>query len=128
MKLTQLFPSKFLKADDIDGEVQAIITKLAWERMKDDEGKEEDKPILYFLKVEKGLVLNKTNAKRISEIHGDETDDWPGKKIILTKEWVEAFGKADWAIRVKMQPPGRPQPTPAAAPAAPAGDPADTFS
>lgn len=121
-----MFPSKFLKADDIDGEEQFIITRIAWEKMKDDKGKEDDKPILYFLKVDKGLVLNKTNAKRISETHGDETDNWVGKKIILTKEWVEAFGESDWAIRVKMQAPSSKQPTAAAA-APPAGDPAATF-
>lgn len=128
MKLKEMFPSKYLKADDLDGDDQFIITRITWERMKDDEGKEEDKPVIYFLKVDKGMALNKTNAKRISEMHGDETDGWIGKKVTLTKEWVEAFGKADWAIRVKMQPPpSSKQATPAAAAAPPVADPADSF-
>lgn len=71
--------------------------------MKDDEGREEEKPVLLFKGVEKGLVLNKTNATRIADQHGDETDLWVGKRITLTTESVTAFGKTQWAIRVKPE-------------------------
>lgn len=101
MKLTEMFPSKYLKADDLDSDTPVIIANIKFERMQSEDGKEEDKPVLYFLRVEKGLVLNKTNATIISEQHGDDTDNWNGKKITLTKERVTAFGKSQWAIRVK---------------------------
>lgn len=126
MKLSEVFPSKFLKVDDLDGEVPVIIQSLKWERMKDDDGKEEDKPVLYFLRVDKGLVLNKTNGLTIAEQLGDETDAWVGKKIILTKENVTAFGKKQWAIRVKATPPP-PSGSGALKAAAAEADPADSF-
>ena len=39
----------------------------------------QEKMIVYFKDKEMGLVLNKTNAFRIAENHGEETNDWPGK-------------------------------------------------
>lgn len=105
MKLSQLFPSRYLRADDIDGDTPVIIKELVFDKMKDEDGKEEEKPVLLFKGVEKGLVLNKTNAQRIEEQHGSETDDWMGKRISLTTESVTAFGKTQWAIRVKPERP-----------------------
>lgn len=105
MKLTEMYPSKYLKVDDLEGDSPVIIANIKFERMQDDEGKEEDKPVLYFLKVAKGLVLNKTNATTIAEQLGDETEAWAGKRIVLIKENVTAFGKKQWAIRVRSTPP-----------------------
>lgn len=108
MKLSEMYPSKYLSVDDFDDEMPVIIANLSFEKMKADGGKEEQKPVLHFLKVDKAMVLNKTNAKRIAEIHGDDTDTWPGKRLTLIKEWVDAFGESTWAIRVKMVPKGKP--------------------
>lgn len=105
MKMSELYPSKFLKGDDIEQETLVVIARLVFEKLKDDDGREEEKPVLMFKGVEKGLVLNKTNALRIAEQHGDETDNWPGKRITLTTESVTAFGKTQWAIRVKPERP-----------------------
>lgn len=124
MKLTEMYPSKYLSADDIDDEVQVIIANLKFEKMKDNEGKEQDKPVLWFLKVDKGMVLNKTNAERIASMYGDETDSWNGKRITLCKEMVTAFGESKWALRVKPTPP--PAKTGGALKNV-APDPADTF-
>lgn len=103
MKLSQVFPSRYLKGDDVEGETIVVIKELVFDKMKDEDGKEEEKPVLLFKGVEKGLVLNKTNATRIAEQHGDETDNWTGKRITLTTESVTAFGKTQWAIRVKPE-------------------------
>lgn len=105
MKLSQVFPSRYLKGDDVEGETIVVIKELVFDKMKDDEGREEEKPVLLFKGVEKGLVLNKTNATRIADQHGDETDLWTGKRITLTTESVTAFGKTQWAIRVKPERP-----------------------
>lgn len=105
MKLSTIFPSKYLKGEDVDGETLVVIKELVFDKMKDEDGRDEEKPVLLFKGVEKGLVLNKTNAQRIAEQHGDETDLWPGKRITLTTESVTAFGKTQWAIRVKPERP-----------------------
>ena len=121
MKMTELHPSNYLKAGDLDEDFTLTMKGIKMEGMKDSEGNEEDKPVLYFREVDKGLVLNATNKKRILAMHpAEDTDEWIGKQVTLTKEWVEAFGKSDWAIRVKVQPPQR---KPAPAPQKPAPKP-----
>lgn len=72
------FPSKYLRASDFD-EDGAIVTisALKQELLKNREGAEERKPILYFREHDQGLVLNKTNAKKLSTLFkSDDTDDW----------------------------------------------------
>ena len=108
MKINDLHPSKFLKASDVEGDTPLIIQKVTFETLKNNEGEEESKPVLWFRGVEKGLVLNPTNKKRILQQHpAEDSDEWIGKRITLHLEIVEAFGKSDWAIRVKMMPPQR---------------------
>lgn len=132
MKMKDLFPSKYLKADDVEefgGEVNVTIKGVRCEEMQDNEGAKEDKPVLYFNQHAKGMVLNKTNGDRISAAYGDESDDWRGKTITLYTEVVSAFGKTTNAIRVRIaKKPIVPAPTSDLPAAAPAGDPADTFS
>jgi hypothetical protein len=103
MKISEAFPSKYLKADDLDGEdVTATITKITREEV----GEEKQLClILYFKEDLKPMVCNKTNAKRIELYHGNETDDWMNKKIVLQTEWVTFKGDSIEALRVK--PPGK---------------------
>lgn len=131
MKMKELFPSKYLKADDVEefgGEVNVTIKGIRCEEMQDNEGAKEDKPVLYFNQHAKGMVLNRTNADRISAVYGDESDEWRGKSITLYTEQVTAFGKTTNAIRVRVAKKPVVATAAATAPAAPAGDPADTFS
>lgn len=133
MKLRDLYPSRFLKADDIEeegGEVRALIKGVKIEELQDPERGNQDKPVLYFLRIEKGLVMNKTNAEIIGDAYGDDTDAWVGKEVLLVTEKVTAFGKTAPAIRVRVP---RAAPAKAAAAAPPpeselSGTPADTFS
>lgn len=85
---------------------------------------QEEKPVVYFEETDKGLLLNKTNANTIAQLHGPETDGWPGKQITLFATDVDFGGKMTLAIRVRMRAP-KPAPRQSAAAAAPAnGDPA----
>jgi len=106
MKKHDLFPSKYIKAEDLAEEVQVIIADLETEEMTGRDGKPEKKGVLYFKGLDKGLILNKTNWDRIEAQHGDESDGWVGKKITLFAE-AEAKSESGWAARVK---PMRPVP------------------
>jgi hypothetical protein len=65
MKISQLFPSKYVKAVDLNGKtVTLTIAKLAIEELGHGPEKER-KPVLYFERATKGLVLNRTNAMTI---------------------------------------------------------------
>lgn len=102
MKKNDAFPSKFLKAADIEDEdVTLTIRNVTSEEMTD--GKE--KRVAWFKefggKNGKGLVVNATNWDIIAKMHGDDDDDWSGKKISLTVEDVNFQGKMVPSIRVK---------------------------
>jgi len=100
------FPSKYLRAADIaampNGTARLKIAALEFEMMKTKTGEEESKPILYFEKAKKGIVLNKTNSDRIAGSYGWETDLWIGHVVELYVAEVSAFGETVDAIRVRI--------------------------
>lgn len=97
MELNEVFPSKYIKAADLNGrEVPVVISHADMEMIGDDR-----KLIVHFQGKEKGLVMNKTNANRIAHLYGTNTDGWQGKEITLYTEMVDFQGKVVDAIRVK---------------------------
>lgn len=110
MKITDLFPSKYVKASDLNGKpVTLTIARLVVEKMGHG-SEQESKPVLYFQKATKGLVLNRTNAMIIAGLYGNESDDWGGQRITIYPTKVRAFGTMQDAIRVKEEIPAQPKP------------------
>lgn len=122
--INNAFPSKYLKASELQGQqVPVTMGRVEFEQLNG-----ETKLILYFDGKQKGIVLNKTNAMTIGGLYGAETDGWFGKPIILFTAMVPFQGQTVPAIRVMPPPlsqttappaPSEP-PVPAAAPAGPA--------
>lgn len=97
MKLSEAFPSNYLKSDDLQGrDVSVIIASAGIEKVGNDH-----KLVLAFQGKKKSMICNKTNSGRIAYLYGEETDDWIGKEIILTSEFVEYQGKTVKGLRVK---------------------------
>lgn len=114
MKMSKLFPSKYVKAADLGGKhVTLTIEKLVVEELGHGAEK-ENKPVLYFHKATKGLILNRTNAMAVAALYGDESDHWTGKRITIYATRIRAFGAMQDVIRVKNEIPA--QPVPAAQP------------
>jgi hypothetical protein len=101
--IDKVFPSTYLRASDLDGAVvPVIIDRLEQELVGRDK---EIKPVLYFRGTTKGLILNKTNARKIVELLGEkDSDDWTGHRIALFAVDVEFQGSTVPAIRVKAAP------------------------
>lgn len=119
MKISAAFPSKYLKAADLqDRPVNVLIDRVEIEDVADG----ERKPVLYFHGKAKGLVLNKTNARVIAAAHGDDTDAWEGQPLALFPAMVDFRGDTVEAIRVRLPKPKAATPTekpkPAASPVA----------
>lgn len=84
------------------------------------DGKQLLKPALYLAEADRPCLMNKTNVKRIAELYGPETDNWPGKQIAVYAEVINAFGRTAPAIRIgPPDMPGARPPKAAAEPAAP---------
>lgn len=117
MNINDAFPSNYLKASDLgDGTPIVTIERVEVEPV----GRtKEMKPVVYFAGKTKGLILNKTNSKKIADIaESPDTDDWHGVQITLYATEVDFQGETVEAIRVKA--PKRQAPAPAARRAAPA--------
>jgi hypothetical protein len=109
MKASEAFPSKYLKASDLEGKNRlAIMDYVQIEKLGDDE-----RPVLYFQGQEKGLVLNRTNTEAIATLYGDEMNDWQGQEIVMFKAMVAFKKETVPAIRVRA-PTRRVQPRQAA--------------
>jgi hypothetical protein len=108
MRISAAFPSKYLKAPDLQGkQVTVVMSHVTMETIRDDEW-----PVLYLKGKEKGLVLNKTNATTIADAFGDDTQDWREGEIVLYETRVDFQGKMVAGIRCRV-PPRKPESKPA---------------
>jgi hypothetical protein len=99
MNINSAFPSKYLKAADVETNVLVTISRVDIETVGQFD--DETKPIVYFNEFDRGLVLNKTNSRTIASLYGSETNGWVGRKILLYSTMVDFQGKQVEAIRVK---------------------------
>ena len=82
MKVNELFPSKYLKAPDLGGRETTVTIARVEARPV---GRTKDIcPVVFFTGKQKGLILNRTNARTIAEITGSQdTETWPGRRSCL---------------------------------------------
>ena len=98
MKTSDLFPSKYWRADDLPegGKVTLTIDSVGIEEM---ELSGDDKPVLFF-QGEKPMVLNRTNCTTLEEAFGDDTDAWEGKRVEMRREKTTFAGKRVPCLRL----------------------------
>jgi len=93
-----VFPSKYLKAEDLESDLNLTVKNVVFE----DLASGETKPVAHFDELDKGMIINKTNWSMIEKITGEkDSDNWKGKKVCLTVMDVEFKGDIVSAIRVK---------------------------
>jgi hypothetical protein len=98
VNLNDLYPSRYLKASDLDGPVNVIIESINTEEVGKDK---EIKPVVRFRGVAKPWIMNRTNANAIGKIHGMNTNTWVGKAVQLYATVTEAGGEQYDVIRVR---------------------------
>lgn len=97
MKISDLFPSRYLRATDLGTKEHRVTIGVV--RLEEMAGKR--KPVVYFEGAKKGLVLNRTNALAIARLYGDDTDAWPGKKVVLYASLATVAGERVDCVRVR---------------------------
>jgi hypothetical protein len=86
--------SKYLKAADLNGGDKVVTIDRV---VEEEVGLEKErKPVVYFNGLQKGLVLNKTNADRLAHRLGDETKAWRGAGVELYSELVSPTRVRRW--------------------------------
>lgn len=102
MDVNSVFGGATLKADDLQGR-EHLLTIASVEPVEFESRKgPQHKLKITFAGAKKPLICNKTNAKRIAMIHGNETTAWLGKQITLYPEIVDFEGEPTPSIRVKI--------------------------
>jgi len=106
MKRSEVFPSKYLKASDLNGKSAVVtIERVTFEKLRAPDGKEQEKVVLAFVKAKKTLPLNLTNYNAVTDIVGDdETDKWPGHQIELFADKTQMAGKTVDCVRIRPPP------------------------
>ena len=103
MKANELCPAPHLEAADLEGTEAVLTIKGVGKAIV---GKEKvEKGVVYFLEVPRGLVLNRTNVKRIINLYGNDTDQWTGKKLTLYPSEADFSGNVVPCIRVREKVP-----------------------
>lgn len=114
-----LFPTNYVGAADLGGkDVPLTIKRVVLEELTMTGGRKETKPVVYFERAQKRLVLNKTNAKAIANALGTpDTAKWIGQKVTLYATRCMFGAEEVDCIRVRAgKARGRERPPPATLP------------
>ena len=83
--VTELYPSPWLKAEDLDGRAVTVTIKAVdLEDFRLPDGTHKPAAVLTFERASKRLILNKTMCRAILAIAGSERFiDWVGQRVTL---------------------------------------------
>lgn len=102
MRVTELCPSPHLEALDVGDKIgDEVIVTIKGVRIAEVGQDKVRKGVVEFNEYDRGLVLNKTNSRMIASIHGAQTDQWKGKKLVLYRSETSFQNKTVPCIRVK---------------------------
>lgn len=108
MKVSQMFPSKYLTAEDLPTGRNTLVTiervypVAARSNAYGDEP--ETKWMMRLAEFRKPMTLWRTNAKLIADVMGtDDTDQWIGRRIAIFPSTYTSFGEIKPCINVDPQ-------------------------
>ena len=100
-KVSEMIVSKFLRKEDFDEDRVLTIKGV---KLEDVGNQGEQRWVVHFREVDKGMVLNITSIRVLEGAYGDDSDGWIGKVITLYAE-PEAKSDSGYAARVKVPKP-----------------------
>lgn len=107
MLINQMYQSQWIRAEDLGNEDHPVtIEAVEYDTQKKANG---EVVLEYYLRLKefpkKRMGLNKTNAKVIAGIYGEETDAWIGKRITIYATEGQVFDEIKLVLRVRLRPP-----------------------
>lgn len=101
-KVSQMIVSKFIAHVDVDPPVAVTVRTLSLERVGR-EGDDEQRWIMWFNELKKGLRLNVTTLRIFEAAYGDDSDRWIGRRVQLYWDPTVQFGgKLVGGVRVRL--------------------------
>jgi hypothetical protein len=95
MKVSEVFPSKFLKLEDVTQPMSVTITAVEMDATY-------EKPVVHFAEIEQALSLNRTNTRTLGADLGDEMNDWVGRRIIIYAGQLPFNGRMQPGLQVRV--------------------------
>jgi len=93
MSISAFLRGKYLAKEDFERPTRVVIREWKEEMVGAKDGPKNKRAVLYFQGYDKGMVLNKTNIKRLIRIFGTEDDsEWIGKAVVLKNDPTVEFG------------------------------------
>lgn len=112
ISVAAVYPSPWISPDDIARPTTVIVTAVTVEEFRLPDGSKQHKIVLAFKGARKRLPLNKTQAKALAGLLGDNAEAWAGRTIILAPA-VAPNRKATIAVGTpKCEPVGAEAPAP----------------
>jgi hypothetical protein len=101
-----MFDRDYIGSWDLGGkDITVTISKVSAGELTAQGGRKSKKPIVWFAGKEKGLVLNKTNAKAIAGMDGTDTRQWVGKLVTIYPTTTSMGSETVDCIRVRPRVP-----------------------
>lgn len=120
-KLSQMYPSKYLQAEDLPQGNSVVTIEAVYPAQAQDRSGSGDvsvKWMLRFREFRKPMTLWQSNAKMISQVlNTDDTDGWIGKRIAIYPATYVSFGEVKPCINVDKWLPEQIAPAQRSAPA-----------
>jgi hypothetical protein len=111
-----MFDREYLGAWDVAGRDYTLeITRVVVAELTGEGGRKNKKSVVYFKEAQKGLALNKTNARTIAGLYGNDTRAWVGKRVTLFATTTTFGRETVECIRIRPEVPRGKEPTHAAA-------------
>jgi hypothetical protein len=87
MNIHELFPSKYAQPEDLKG--KTVLATINTFTIVPTHNPTVKMPVISFIGAKKPIILKQTLTFDIGKIHGEETDLWKGRKIMLYAELVK---------------------------------------
>jgi hypothetical protein len=98
--VAEMIQSRFLRKEDIEDDIVVTIKNVMLEDMPGDE--HQQRWVLAFKELERGLVLNSTTIRVLEKTFGRHTDQWLNGRVTLYVDPNVAFkGQIVGGLRVR---------------------------
>jgi len=112
-KVSEMIVSKFLRKEDFDEDRVLTIKGV---KLEDVGNQGEQRWVVHFREVDKGMVLNITSIRVLEGAYGDDSDGWIGKRVMVYVDPNVSFqGRVVGGLRLRAPKAKTPAPAPAAA-------------
>ena len=97
------YAGQYVTSVEIDRPLTVRIASLTTETVESWQkgSKPKECLIMHFEGKDRGIVINKTNFKRLADLFGWDTDDWVGQEVTIETAKVKAFGRIIDSIEIR---------------------------